>query len=170
MTREELERIITVFLDNHTTMTLSCCLDDRPWAAAVYYARQGLDLVFFSSPTSRHSQVFAENPRAAAAVHGEYATWKEIEGLQIEGSVYRIEGTAAKASALAVYIRRFPFVREFLSDPASLGKAVAEKTGKTALYVLKPSSIRHVSNDVGFGTRRRLEVENGKAVGEARLE
>jgi len=62
MTREELERIVIHYMDSFTTMTLACCTEERPWAADVFYVRQGFDLIFFSSPSSRHSLVFSATP------------------------------------------------------------------------------------------------------------
>ncbi len=166
MTREELERIVTEFMDSFTTVTLAGSLSDTPWAAAVFYARRGFDLIFFSSPTSRHSEIFEHNPRAAAAIHGDYREWRDIRGLQMEGKVERIAGLAEKAASLAAYLRRYPFVKQFLSDPAEMGAGVLAKTSKVALYVFRPESIRYVSNEVGFGRKWRFEIRNGKAVGE----
>ena len=117
MNREELERTVIEYMDSFTTMTLASCMEERPWAAAVFYARQGWDLVFFSSPASLHSGMFAANPRAAAAIQGDYKGWKEIKGLQMDGTVIRISGARAKAKATATYLRRYPFVKELLSDP-----------------------------------------------------
>jgi uncharacterized protein len=165
MTLDELERIVTSFMDSHTTMTLACCIEDAPWAAAVYYARQGLDLIFFSSPGSRHSLAFERNPRASATIHGEYAAWQEIKGLQLEGLVQPLSTPTARVRAITSYVKRHPFVREFLSDPLSIGAQVAKKIAKVDLYVFRPDAILYVNNEAGFGTRWKLEVKQGKAVG-----
>jgi uncharacterized protein YhbP (UPF0306 family) len=165
MTREELELIVTGFMDSHTTLTLACSIRDRPWAAAVYYARQDLELVFFSSPSSRHATVLAENPEAAATIHGSYTGWKEIKGLQMEGKVETLSGAVDRARALATYVKRFPFVTEFFSDPLSIGAETAKKIAKVRLYVFRPEVILYVNNEEGFGKRWRLDVKNGRAVG-----
>jgi len=165
MTTEELENIITGYLDSFTTMTVACSGEDLPWAAAVYYARQGLDLVFFSSPSSRHASLLEHNPEAAATIHGDYRGWKEIKGLQLEGRVERITSTVARTRALSAYVRRHPFVSEFLSDPLSMGVAVARKVSRVELYVFQPRTIWYIDNEAGFGKRWRLEVEHGRGVG-----
>ena len=169
MTRDELESIVTAYMDAFTTMTLACSIGDKPWAAAVYYARSGLDLVFFSSPSSRHCTMLADNPEAAATIQGDYIGWKEIKGLQIEGSVERIVSTTKRAKALATFLRRHPFVSEFLSDPRSIGSGVAGKMSRVDLYVFRPRSILYINNEAGFGRRWKLAVERGKAVGEPML-
>ncbi|MFH0823523.1 MAG: pyridoxamine 5'-phosphate oxidase family protein [Pseudomonadota bacterium] len=152
-------------LDALTTVTLACAADNAPWAAAVYYARDEFDLVFFSSPTSRHSTVFAQNPRASAAVHGNYKDWTEIKGLQMEGRIEQIGSVMDKAKALAVFLKKYPFVKRFLSDPAGFSADVAKKTAGVALYFFRPSSIYFVNNEFGFGSRWKMEFREGKPVG-----
>lgn len=165
MTRHELEAIVTQYMDSFTTVTLACSVRDKPWAAAVYYARQGLDLVFFSSASSRHSAMLSENPRAAATIHGDYRGWKEIKGLQMEGTVEPLSSAAQRAGALASYLKRYPFVSEFFSEPLSIGAGVATKILKVQLYVFRPEVILYLNNEEGFGTRWTLNVEGGRAVG-----
>lgn len=169
MNREELERLVEEFLDANTTVTLAGSLADTPWAAAVYYARQGFDLIFFSSTRSRHATIFEQNPRAAGAVHGCYTSWREIKGLQMEGIVERITGVRARAQALATYLRRYPFAAEFLIDPKVLSPRIAEKMARVTLYVFRPEAILHMDNSTGFGTRWKLAIEGGKAVGDVIL-
>lgn len=166
MTREELEKMVIEYMDSYTTVTLAGSMDQRPWAAAVFYARRGFDLIFFSSPTSRHSEIFEQNPRAAAAIHGDYREWRDIRGLQMEGKVAKITGIADKAACLATYLMRYPFVKQFFSDPSGIGAEVLSKTANVALYIFRPESIRYLSNEVGFGKKWKFEIRDGNAVGE----
>jgi uncharacterized protein YhbP (UPF0306 family) len=165
MTLEELEGIVTRYMDSNTAMTLACSIDDKPWAATVYYARQGLDLIFFSSPTSRHSVIFSQNTRAAATIHGDHQGWKEIKGLQMEGHIHAVTTAKGKARAISTYLKRHPFVSEFLSDPLSISAEVAKKMSKVELYFFRPEAILYLDNEAGFGTRWKLEVEEGRASG-----
>lgn len=169
MTRDELEHIITDYMDGFTTMTMACSSGDKPWAAAVYYARMGFDLVFFSSPSSRHSTALADNPEAAATIQGDYKGWKEIKGLQMEGRVERVGSAAGRAKALAIFLRRHAFVSEFFSDPLSIGAEVSGKMSRVNLYIFRPRTILYLNNEAGFGKRWKLEIENGKTVGEPTL-
>jgi len=161
MTREELENTVRQFMDCFTTMTLACSREGKPWAAAVYYARQGFDLIFFSSPRSIHSTVFSENPEAAAEIHGDYQRWQEIKGLQMEGRVERITAIPDLARAVALYLRRFPFVRDLLSDPGSFSYQAASQMARVALYRFRPHRILYLDNEGGFGNRSTLEIEDG---------
>jgi uncharacterized protein len=166
MTREELKRTVTDYMDSHTTMTLACNSGDQPWAAAVFYARKGLDLIYFSSRTSRHSEAFSGNPDAAATIHGDYHEWREIKGLQMEGHVEAVSSKSAQANALATYLKRYPFVREFLSSPLSVGIGVAKKMSKIEIYLFRPQLILYVNNEEGFGKRWQLKVREGQAIGD----
>lgn len=165
MTREELEGTTIRFMDNYSTMTLACSLDDEPWATPVYYARQGFDLVFFSSPRSRHCTVYEKNPKAGASIHADSQGWKDIKGLQMEGTVLAVSSALALAKATATFLRRYPFVREFLGGSPTLSTEIADKMTRVALYMFRPSSIRYLDNSLGFGTRWKLEIRDGRAIG-----
>jgi uncharacterized protein YhbP (UPF0306 family) len=162
MTNQDLENTVLRFMDTYTTMSLACCAEGRPWVAAVYYARDGFDLIFFSSPQSRHATFLAENPKAAATIHGDYKGWKEIKGLQLEGLVEPITGVTAKARALTTYLLRYPFVKDFISRPGLIADGLAGKMAKIALYVFRPDYVFFVDNEIGFGKRQKLEIRNGK--------
>ncbi len=166
MTRAEFEQTVISLMDDLTTMSLATCRQDMPWAAAVYYARLGFDLIFFSSPGSRHSEILASNPRAAATIHGEFSRWQDIKGLQLEGIVEPITSAWALARATATYLKKYPFVREFLSDPGSVSTQVAAKMTKVALYIFRPERIFYLNNEEGFGNRWTLEIRDGKSVGD----
>lgn len=166
MTREELEKTVVEFMDSNTTMTLSCSLDDWPWAAAVYYARRSFALIFFSSPQSRHSQVFSRNPRAAGTIHGEYSRWEDIKGLQIEGTIEPISSALDVARATTIYLKKYPFVGQFFSDPGAISTTLTSKVGRVALYVLRCQCIRYVNNREGLGSRWKLEIKDGRPVGD----
>jgi len=165
MTRQELESTVIRFMDGLTTMTVVCCLSDLPWAAPVYYARQGFDLVFFSSPSSRHSLVFEENPQAAAAIYGENRKWQEIKGLQMEGRVECVDSALAYAKATVTYLRRYPFVRDLLNISTGISPETAGKMARVKAYIFRPRNIYYLDNSIGFGVRWKLEIRKGESVG-----
>lgn len=166
MTREEFEGIVIRYMDSFTTMTVACCAQERPWAADVFYARQGLDLIFFSSPTSRHCTVFSGNSAAAVTIHGYYRGWKEIKGLQMEGQVECVAGATVRARALTTYLKRYPFVREFFSGHRAMSSQVEKKVAGVDLYAFRPFHIFYTDNEVRFGTRWKLKVHEGRGIGD----
>jgi uncharacterized protein YhbP (UPF0306 family) len=165
MTREELEDIVKRYMDSFTTMTLASCTDRKPWVAAVYYARHGFDLVFFSSPRSIHASMFAQNPIAAAEIHGEYERWQEIKGLQMEGRVEKIVSPVSLTLYTTTYLRRYPFVRELFSGSAAQAVDITAQMSRVGMYVFRPESIRYLDNQGGFGNRWKLDIVDGKAIG-----
>ncbi|MCU0726385.1 MAG: pyridoxamine 5'-phosphate oxidase family protein [Planctomycetes bacterium] len=135
------------FVDTIRTMTLACADADGPWAADVCFARVGAGFCFLSSPDSRHARAYAADPRAAATIHGDFARWEEIRGVQIAGRVGEVTGAGAKARAMAAYFRKFPFARGLVEG------AAAVLAGRFRLYRLDPEKILLVDNQSGFGAR-----------------
>ena len=161
MEPEAVEAGIRRLLAETTAMTLATSLSGVPWAATVYFAPDGFDLVFLSSPNSRHGRTLAANPACAATVSPETASWRDIRGLQLEGRAGVVSGLAAKARAMAAYCVKFPFVEALLADP---GEA-ARRLGRVSAHVLRPTTIRYLDNTLGFGTRWLLRLEDGRPVG-----
>lgn len=135
------------YLAAHNVMTLAT---SSVWAAAVFYASEGFTLYFVSSPASRHSRDLARDARVAAAIHEDYADWRAIRGIQLSGTVERLEGKAREA-ALACYRNKF----SFLNSPAA---ALAQALGKAACYRLTPDEIHFIDNSAGFGSRTRIHL------------
>ncbi len=140
--------IVLEYLAAHTVMTLATCGPDGPWAAAVFYASEGFDLYFLSSPRSRHAAHLAAGARAAATIQGQHDDWRTIQGIQIAGTVTRLD-RSDKAHALDVYGRRFPQVGDVARRPIELAAAL----GRVSWYRLTPARLFFVDNTKGFGHR-----------------
>jgi uncharacterized protein YhbP (UPF0306 family) len=139
------------YLAAHHVMTLAT---QSVWAAAVFYASRDFTLYFVSSPKSRHARDIAREPRVAAAIHEDYRDWASIQGIQLSGSVERLEG-AARDAALACYRAKF----SFLTNPGAAAAPVLEALGSAACYRLTPTEVYFVDNTAGFGHRARLSLE-----------
>jgi uncharacterized protein len=151
---EDLRQQVLDYLKNHNTMTLATCNGDTPWAATVFFASDGLNLYFFSSPESRHCQNLVANGRVAVTVQEDYKDWRKIKGVQLEGRVELVDGIGAKAKALAVYALKFPDVIKLFTDPNSgvLHKAFL----KVKFYRVLPEKLFFIDNEQGFGKRQEL--------------
>jgi uncharacterized protein YhbP (UPF0306 family) len=136
------------YLAAHNVMTLAT---RSVWAAAVFYANEGFDLYFVSSPTSRHARDLAAEPRVAAAIHEDYRDWRAIQGIQLTGTVARLDG-AAREAALACYRDKFDFLK---GSGAGIAR-VLEALGKAACYRLTAGEVYFVDNSAGFGTRTQV--------------
>jgi uncharacterized protein len=138
------------YLAAHNVMTLAT---SSVWAAAVFYASRDFTLYFVSSPQSRHARDIARDPRVAAAIHEDYRDWASIRGVQLSGSIERLEG-AARDAALACYRAKF----SFFTNPGAALAPVLAALGKAGCYRLTPEEMYFVDNSAGFGKRARVPL------------
>ena len=162
--RQETERLrleISAYLQTHNVMTIASCHQNVPWAAAVFYASDGFDLYFLSSPKSRHGTNMAANATVSAAIHEDYRDWREIRGIQLEGRAERLRSLKLQARFWEVYLKKFPFVKQFFSVGGQAGSIADILTAKLAgvrLYRIVPHAVYFIDNSKGFGHRDRLDL------------
>lgn len=144
------------YLATHNVITLATSGADGVWAAAVFYASAGFDLVFLSAATTRHARHLAENPWAAGAIQQDYRAWPDIRGIQLEGSVQRLTGLAC-AAAIALYMGKYPFVAQ---PEGPLAPALA----RVSWYRVQPHRLYFIDNSQGLGHRTVL-IEAGRSAG-----
>jgi uncharacterized protein YhbP (UPF0306 family) len=137
------------YLAAHHVMTLATHGDDGVWAAAVYYAHDSFDLYFLSAAGTRHARHFLLHSRVAAAIHENYADWRAIRGIQLEGVVTLLDGSERDA-AVARYKERFPFV-------ATAGE-LAAALSRVSWFRLSPTRFYYLDNGRGFGHREEVEL------------
>ena len=156
---DELKQQILSYMESHNTMTLGTCQGDVPWAATVFYASDDLKLYFFSAADSRHCQNLAANPRVAVTIQEDYRDWRKIKGIQLEGSVVRVDSLIEKGKALAVYARKYPEVMKVFTNPAS--GALYQAFLNVKFFCVAPERVFYIDNEQGFGKRQELVVEEG---------
>ncbi len=146
----DLRRQTLEYLQTHRVMTLATTGPDGVWAAALFYVNDGFDLIFLSARHTRHAQNMSSQPQAAAAVHEDYRDWPKIQGIQLEGTAAELTG-AAKATAVARYLRKFPFI-------AQPNPQIAQALTKVNWYRLRPSRLYFIDNSKGLGHRSEIAV------------
>lgn len=139
------------YLAGHRVMTLATYGSEGPWAAAVFYANDGFNLYFVSSPASRHSCNLAMHAGVAATVHEDYHDWREIKGIQLEGTVEQVSG-AEETRVRGLYGKKFPIAAEPAAAPAAIAAAFA----KVRWYKLAAARAYFVDNSAGFGHRDQV--------------
>lgn len=171
---DALRERVTQYLRTHHTMTLATC-GAAPWrerpdgsaasgsaagernephAATVFYAvNDRLHLVFLSKTTSVHGVHIGKAALVAVTVSEDYADWQMIQGVQLWGNARLLEG-AARAAALVLYLRRFPFVRQFMKDPGR-----AEFMRHIGVFRVEPRRAAFTDNRTGAFGREVLELE-----------
>jgi uncharacterized protein YhbP (UPF0306 family) len=153
---DALKEQIVDYLKSHNTMTLATCAGDAPWAATVFFASDDLRLYFFSAPESRHCLNLSTNGRVAVTIQEDYKDWREIKGIQLEGSVDLVDGVVEKAKAIAIYAIKYPDVIKLFTNPASgvFYKAFL----KVKFYCVTPDKVFFIDNAQGFGKRQELAI------------
>lgn len=156
-----LTELLKTYLGAHHSMTLATASGGQPWAAAVFFVHDDrLALYFLSDRKARHSKDLEAAGAVAAAINEDPDDWRQIRGVQLEGRASRVSSPIEKAKALALYVRKFPFVKGFFSNPADLlsqmriaGKAVAFE-----VYKLTPVRMYYLDNQRGFSNRAEVDL------------
>jgi len=150
------------YLQRHSVMSLATVGPEGVWAAAVFYVNDGFTLYFLSAPTSRHARNLEATGRVAATVQDDYADWREIRGIQLEGDTVRIGG-AEEASAVLRYGQKFPVVANLASAPREIVRAFEH----IRWYRIRPTRLYFIDNSQGLG--HRDEVPLTRIVHEGRV-
>ncbi len=146
---------VRAFLAEHTTLTLATIgQSGAPQAADLYYVEtESLTLYFVSVPGSRHAANVARDPRVAATIHADSTRWRDIRGVQLEGTCMRVTGPE-RAGAWARYSAKYPFV---LAD-AALARALQ----KVDMYRISPDWLRWIDNSLGLGHNQEWVMADGE--------
>jgi len=156
-----LRQHILDYLAAHNVMTIASCDRNVPWAAAVFYASDEFELYFFSNPKSRHGGNMAANSIVSAAIHEDYSDWRAIRGIQLEGRAERLRSLKLQARFWQVYLRKFPFVKQFFpveGEVEGLAGLLKAKLAGVRLYRIVPRTVYYIDNSRGFGHREKLDL------------
>ncbi|UCD99161.1 MAG: pyridoxamine 5'-phosphate oxidase family protein [Chloroflexota bacterium] len=144
MSTNQLRRSIEDLLDEPSMTLATKGESGDPHAAAVYFVSdEQINLYFFSDPDSQHAQDNARDPRAAVAINGEHAGWREIHGLQMRGLISSIDESIERQDGWILYKKKFPFVID-----------LEEIILMNQMYVFKPQWIRLIDNRIEFGYKK----------------
>lgn len=151
---EKLRVKILNYMERHNTLTLATTDGEQPWAAALFYVNDGFNLYFLSKPDSRHCQNLTARPQVAVTINEDYRNWQEIRGVQLKGRAYPVTGKLERAKATALYLKKYPFVKNFYLVPA-----FKRVMSKVELYKIVPEVIWFVDNSGGHFNRQKLLIE-----------
>jgi uncharacterized protein len=154
---DDLAARIAEFLDAHHVMSLATCGPDGPHAANLFYARDGLSVLWISDCQSTHSRNIRTNPQASATIAPDYSDFDEICGVQIFGDAHHLDGAATPHSARALLAARYPILQQ-LSDKPVLERAYL----RAEPYQLVPDRIVMIDNRLGFAHRETLDLRTQK--------
>jgi uncharacterized protein YhbP (UPF0306 family) len=141
------------FLAAHHVLSLATYGPSGPHAANLFYACDGLALVWVSDADTRHSREIEANSRVAATVAPDYSDFAAIRGVQIAGTARRILAEDERMRHLARLEARYPFLRQLAQGPEKLRHAYA----RSSIYRLEPVRMVLIDNTKGFGHKETIE-------------
>ena len=156
MDEKELQKTILDYLSSHHAMSLATVDNGMPHAAAVFYINIGFALYFLSSTASRHGIHFLQNPHVSATINEDYASWRQIKGIQMEGVVRSVGSIRENGKIALAFIKKFPDAAHFFNSPQLIGEAIFRKVEGAKIYKLAPDRILFINNEEGFGHRDEL--------------
>lgn len=142
------------FLTTHHVMSLATLGPSGPHATSLFYACDGLALVWVSEPDSQHSREIEADSRVAATVAPDYSDFALIRGVQIVGAARRIVPANEKMRHLALLQARYSFLGQLAAGSLKLRQAYA----RAAVYRLQPARIVLIDNTKGFGHKETLKI------------
>ena len=98
-----------------------------------------------------------DSGKAAASLFHPAGSWQAIRGIQMAGTVERVDSAALSIKVIAAYLKRFSFTREFFPDNPSPDLAAFFSRFQARLYVFAPTVVYYIDNRFGFGTRQRID-------------
>ncbi len=143
-------------IQKQRTMVLATA-DPDPWSAPVYFVYSKKRFYFFSSPKSRHVVAAVEPRRCAAAIFRDGDNWRDIEGLQMEGQVERVQLGVESLRVFSKYVKKFPTVKDFFTDSTCEFGQFIDRF-RTQLYAFVPEHAFYLNNAAGLNKRQEIEL------------
>ncbi|MEE4113804.1 MAG: pyridoxamine 5'-phosphate oxidase family protein [Desulfobacteraceae bacterium] len=156
-TSEDGREAALALMQEASTLTLATAGESGPWSAPVYFVCVNGSFYFFSSPQSRHIRQAMDSGKAAASLFHSAGSWQAIRGIQMTGTVERVDSMALSIKAIAAYLKRFSFVRDFFPGVPTPDLAAFFSRFKARLYAFTPTGVYYIDNRFGFGTRQRID-------------
>ena len=144
----------TAFLDAHHVLSLATVGPNGPHAANLFYARDGLALLWVSDPTSRHSVELEADGYVAATIAADYSDYSQIRGMQISGRARCITDMVERTRARMLLEARYSFLKLIAESSSTVGAAYDQ----AQFYRLDPARLVLIDNSQGFGHKETLEL------------
>ncbi len=151
----ELNRLATGLIERCSTMVLATSTSEGPWAAPVYYVWLRGSFWFYSAGSSRHVSQGLGASKVAAAVWEDSASWRKIEGLQMEGRLSKAKDVTEATAIAMAYAARFPQAATILKDKL---KGLDPCGSRIGLYAFSPATAIYTNNRYGLGFRSIVQL------------
>jgi len=156
-TPEEGRQAALALIQAESTLTLATAGESGPWSAPVYFVCINGSFYFFSSPQSRHIRQALGSGKAAASLFHPADSWQAIRGIQMPGTVERVQSMALSIKVIGMYLKRFTFAMEFFPDNPTPDLEAFFSRFKARLYAFAPTAVYYIDNRSGLGTRQQID-------------
>ena len=135
---KELDKKTIKFIKKHHVLTLATSVDNIPYCANCFYSylEEENMFIFTSDDNTKHVKDVLKNNYVGASVVLETSVVGKIQGIQVNGKMYKPEGELLKRTTKK-YMRQYPFA----------------KLMNTTLWVIEPDFIKLTDNRLGFGKK-----------------
>ena len=118
MSSEEVKKKIADYLAAHRKMALATATSKcEPMAHTVEYVSEGMTVYFATGIDTVKAKNINANPSVAYTVDEDYDDWMKIQGVQMEGKASILAHRPEIEHAAALYMQKFPFVKDLPSAP-----------------------------------------------------
>ncbi len=131
------------------------------WSAPVYYLFSEGQFYFFSNPKARHIQM-AKNHISAASIFRDDIDFKNLEGIQMSGTIQKSPKNIRSLAVAKRYCSRFKIIAPppGISDKSNRSDILDFFVSKfhATLYSFEPECVYYMNNRKGFGSREKIEL------------
>jgi uncharacterized protein len=133
-----MDKAITDFLEKQTLLSLATCAGGIPYSAACFYAfsAEENELIFKSSPHSRHVSEGLANNSVAGTINPDSLKTGRVQGVQFSGTFIQPSGNRL-AAAERKYHARYPFARVVAG----------------AFFIIRLNDVKMTDHRLGFGKK-----------------
>ena len=151
-------------IETSKVMSIAVGSDTDAWSAPVYYLFSEALFYFFSNPKARHIQM-AKNRTSAASIFRDDIDFKNLEGIQMSGTIQKSPKNIRSLAVAKRYCSRFKIIaspqdrsdRSDRPDRSDILDFFASKFHAT-LYYFEPECVYYMDNRKGFGSREIIEL------------
>ena len=134
-------------IQKNQTLTLATAIDNKAWAAPVFYVNIDENFYFFSSPKARHINEALASGQASCTIYEEGTSWQNLLGLQMSGNVLNVH---AGFEASKAFLGEFEQMPPKFSAKKINGKRASDRVRRGEEVQMKPKKIRIDSNGIGL--------------------
>ncbi len=135
-------------------MTLAVAWEKGAWSSPVYYLYRKNAFYFFSSPDARHIRGSVQSGgRAGGSIFKDALSFNEIQGVQMEGLIERVQKNREGLTAAGAYLKRFAIPH---GDMDAL--VFIKQRYRASFYRFVPRGLVYMDNRVAMGFKKELEM------------